>query len=108
MILRRIKTIKNLGRFVSTDASSKQFEKDTIIFANNTNGKSTFTSIFRSLQTGNSDLLVGRKTMGLTGNIKIELNFDDNGTNKIVLFDNNKWTPNLKYENICIFDYNTR
>jgi len=104
MILRRIKTIKNLGRFVSTDASSKQFEKDTIIFANNTNGKSTFTSIFRSLQTGNSDLLVGRKTMGLTGNIKIELNFDDNGTNKIVLFDNNKWTPNLKYENICIFD----
>ena len=74
-----VQKIINIGKFESCIVPGCQFEKETIVFGSNTKGKSTLTAIFRSLQTGNSDILTGRKTFGVTGDKKVEIDFDDNG-----------------------------
>jgi hypothetical protein len=63
----------------------------TIVFANNGNGKSTFTSILRSLQTGNNNILIGKKTLGSTGAKKIEIDFEDGGEAVVAKFESKKW-----------------
>jgi len=63
-LIEKILNIKNVGRFVSFSSglSELSFKKYTFIFGKNTHGKSTLVSIFRSLSTGNSDFIIGRKT----------------------------------------------
>lgn len=58
--------INNVGRFKSakTEGDDQFFKKNTFIYGKNTFGKSTLTSIFRSLKENNPDYIVGRKTIG--------------------------------------------
>lgn len=79
-----------------------QFGKETIIYGCNTQGKSTLTAILRSLSTGNNDILIGRKTFGVTGPKKIELDFEAGGTRESFVFQNRAW--NKHNPSILIFD----
>ncbi|MEN9852627.1 MAG: hypothetical protein RI996_570, partial [Candidatus Parcubacteria bacterium] len=101
-MLKRIQKILNIGKFESCIIPCCQFEKETIIFGSNTKGKSTLTAILRSLQTGNNDILIGRKTFGASGSKNVEIDFENNGTNDKYTFQNKAW--NKSNPSILIFD----
>jgi len=97
-----IQQIKNIGKFNDCQIAGCQFNENTIIYGRNTLGKSTLTSIFRSLQTGNKKLIEGRKTFGTLGQPQVQIRFTD-GTNRNILdYNSNKWS--LGNQNILIFD----
>lgn len=97
-----IQYIKNVGKFSDSQTSGCQFNDNTIIYGRNTLGKSTITSIFRSLQTGNKRLVEGRKTFGSTNNPAIQIRFSDGITREILDFESNKWSDGKN--EILIFD----
>lgn len=97
-MIKKILKIKSVGRFKSFSSSNDDlsFDKTTIIFGYNTHGKSTITSIFRSLKENNSHYINGRKTFGTSENQEIEI-LDSNHTKFIF---NSSW----ENKNIEIFD----
>ena len=101
-MLKRIKRIRNVGRFADCKAPGIQFAKETIVFGHNTLGKSTLTAILRSLKHGNNDILIGRKTFGATAGISIEIDFEDGDDKDRYVFQNGAW--NKPNSNILIFD----
>lgn len=101
-MLKRIQKITNIGRFTNCVCPGCVFEKETILFGYNAQGKSTLTEILRSIQFGNNNILIGRKTFGAVGNKYIEIDFDKNGVNDKYIFQNRAW--NKTNSNILIFD----
>lgn len=101
-MLKRIQKISNIGRFIHNISPGIEFGKDTIIFGNNTQGKSTLTAILRSLQTGNNDILIGRKTFGVKGSKFVEIDFDNSGSNDKCVFQNKAWDK--QKPELMIFD----
>ena len=101
-MLKRIQKISNIGRFSDCSAPGCEFGNETIIFGLNTHGKSTLTAILRSIQTGNSDILIGRKTFGATGAKNVEIDFDEGGIGARYTFQARTW--NKSNPNILIFD----
>jgi wobble nucleotide-excising tRNase len=98
-MISRFTIIKGIGRFDDCRIGGHSFEKNTIIFGQNTGGKSTFTDILWSFKTGDSSFIEGRKTFGHSGNQQVEL-FDE--TNKAFRFPSPEWQHG--FENIEIFD----
>lgn len=101
-MLKRIQKIQNIGRFADCQAAGCEFAKETIVFGFNTQGKSTLTAIIRSIQTGNNNILIGRKTFGATSGKNVEIDFEEGGTNDKYVFQNRAW--NKANPNILIFD----
>ena len=102
IMLKRINKIKNIGRFVDCHSAGCEFAKETIIFGYNTQGKSMLTAILRSIQTGNNDIIIGRKTFGATTGKYVEIDFEEGGANDKYVFQNRVW--NKSNPNILIFD----
>ena len=101
-MLKRIQKIINIGKFASCQVPGCEFKRETIILGFNTQGKSTLTAILRSIQTGNNDILLGRKTFGSIEPEKVEIDFEHIGTNDKYIFQNRAW--NKTNPNILIFD----
>lgn len=101
-MLKRIQKISNIGKFSNCICPGCEFKENTIIFGCNTQGKSTFTAILRSLQTGNDDILIGRKTFGSTASKNVEMDFVIDENDEKFIFQNKKW--NRVNPNILIFD----
>lgn len=59
-----IKFIKNVGRFGKTAGGNLQFERLTLIHADNGRGKSTIAAILRSLGSGDSNPILERHRLG--------------------------------------------
>lgn len=97
-MIKKILKIKGVGRFKSFDTRNDDmtFVETTIIFGYNTYGKSTLTSIFRSLRDNNPHYIYGRKTFGLSCSQEIEIL---DASNKKFIFNSN-WED----KNIEIFD----
>jgi len=98
-MISRFTHIKGIGRFHDCQIGGRQFSKNTIIFGQNTGGKSTLTDILWSFKTGNIAIIEGRKTFGYTGTQQVEF-IDEN--NKQFKFPSAEW--NQGFENIEIFD----
>ncbi|MBU4210406.1 AAA family ATPase [Patescibacteria group bacterium] len=99
-MISKILKIKGLGKFKNFSNSGNddlKFLKYTIIFGYNTYGKSTLTTIFRSLKYSNQKYLKGKKSFGHIGNIAIDI-LDSN--NEQLTLSNDKWSN----PNIVIFD----
>jgi hypothetical protein len=101
-MIKRIQKIQNVGKFSNCQSSGCEFKKETIIFGFNTQGKSTLTAIFRSIQENNNDLVIGRKTFGTTTDQRIEIDFEDSNSNVPYVFQSSCWNKNNP--NINIFD----
>ena len=101
-MLKRIQKIQNIGRFADCQAAGCQFAKETIVFGFNAQGKSTLTAILRSLEPGNSDILLGRTTFGATAGVRTEIDFEEGNDNHSYVFQNGAW--NKANPNIRIFD----
>ncbi len=99
-MINKVLKIKNIGKFknlcsVNDDLAFKTY---TLVFGPNKHGKTTFTSILKSLKTSEIDHLIGRKTFGSTAN--------DSQEYEILMSDGSKYTYNsgLKNKDIEIFD----
>ena len=101
-MLKRIQKIINIGRFSDCRVPGCQFAKETIIFGFNTQGKSTLTAILRSIQTGNNDILIGRKTFGVSAAKNVEIDFEESSGDEKYIFQSRAW--NKSNPNILIFD----
>ena len=67
-MLRKIISIKNVGRFLNYSASGDiELKRYNLIFAENGRGKTTLCAVLRSLQSGDPTHVLGRTTLG-TGN----------------------------------------
>lgn len=64
-MIKKIIAIKNVGKFRAYSAKNDmEFRKLTLIYAENSCGKTTLADIFRSLQSGDPHLINGRATLG--------------------------------------------
>jgi wobble nucleotide-excising tRNase len=99
-MISRFTTIKGVGRFQDClNIGGKSFTKNTIIFGQNTGGKSTLTDILWSFKTGDVAIIEGRRTFGYSGQQEIEF-FDELNTS----FKYPSATWNNGFINIEIFD----
>jgi len=98
-MLEKIVQIKNIGRFLDYAAKGDvTFRKLTLIYAENGRGKTTLCAVLRSLQSGRSEFISERKTLGATEApfVHIRLNNAD------YKFEGNAWTNS--HPDILIFD----
>jgi len=76
MMLTRVISIKNVGRFRnSAHTPNSPLAKYTLIYGANGYGKTTLCSVLRSIESGDTAPLVGRKTLGSTTAQEIDLLF---------------------------------
>lgn len=97
--------VANVGRFKSakTDGDGQFFKKNTFIYGKNTFGKSTITSIFRSLKENKPDYIIGRKTIGSQKQtVKIIPEVTTPTGEYRYTTDEAKWSA--EYKDIIIFD----
>lgn len=98
-MLKKFISIKNVGRFQNSATSGNpSLSKTTVLLASNGYGKTTICAILRSLQSGDSTHIEGRKRLGVAIAPSVELLFD----HATVRFSRNTW--NTTYPDIAIFD----
>ena len=106
-MISKILKIKNIGRLNIPvgDCDSNEnknddfsFKKNTLIFGDNTYGKTTLVSVFKSLQSGES--LDNRKKFKSQDTIQIKIENNNNGVSKFHEYGKNTWKNN----DILIFD----
>lgn len=95
-MISRFTIIKGIGRFKDCQIGGCHFSKNTIIFGQNTSGKSTLTDILWSFKTGNTAFIEGRKTFGFTGSQQVELYDQDNNAFRFPSADWNKGFDNIE------------
>ncbi|MEX2374590.1 MAG: hypothetical protein WD942_03265, partial [Dehalococcoidia bacterium] len=98
-ILKKIISIKNVGRFRNHNASGDvELKRYTLVFAENGRGKTTFCAILRSLQSGNPSYVLGRTMLGASEPPEVRLLLSDG----LADFGDGAW--NTSPSNVAIFD----
>ncbi|CVI63387.1 MULTISPECIES: AAA family ATPase [Agrobacterium] len=88
MFLKKIATIKNIGRFKAARISGGEYGRFTLIYGGNGRGKTTLCAILRSLQRDDPRLIQRRKTFLATSEPEVQLAFDVGPSR----FSNGAWT----------------
>jgi wobble nucleotide-excising tRNase len=102
-MIRKIIKVKNIGQFRDFKASGDiTFGKITLIYGENSAGKTTLVSILRSLVENNPSIITERKSFGLSEDQLVEILLEEN---KIINFINNRWKElNEDLRNVEIYD----
>ncbi len=88
-MLRRVISIRNVGRFRNSAATpNPALAKHTLVFGANAYGKTTFCTIMRSLQSGDGAIILGRRTLGAADAPSIDLLFSAGNRR----FQNGNWS----------------
>lgn len=107
-MLKRIKSIYNIGCFKKCDSASIQFEKITLIFGRNTYGKSTLSDLLSSIESGDSSRIKTRRTIPTDNSYqKAELAFQVDGSNNetTISLQNSSWQSSLPGDlHVYVFD----
>src|SRR5215813_6135196 len=99
-MLRKLISIKNVGRFLSYSAAGDvELKRYNLLFAENGRGRTTLCAILRSLQTGDAAIIRGRATLGAPGAPEIRILCGDGQT---VVFNDGAWNATLP--KFAIFD----
>lgn len=98
-LLSRIVKIKSLGLFHDVYSEKFNFTKITLIYAENGRGKSTLSSLFRSVRTGDVRELHERRTIGSPDDPHAHLRFDT-GVNVVL----SKGTWSSVRDEVVVFD----
>ena len=99
MFLRKIISIRNIGRFLNYNARGDlELQKFSLVNAENGRGKTTLCSILRSLTTNDPTIIQGRQTLGSDNPPAIEMLTDAN----TVRYSNGGWDS--RQPDIAIFD----
>ncbi len=103
-MFQKINSVKNIGRFYDVNfkdmpGSSLSLKQFTLIYADNGTGKSTFSTILKSLWQNDPQRLIEKKTIGAKGESEISLQI----SHRTYTFKNRQWnkTPDIAIE---IFD----
>jgi len=98
-MLRKIISIKNVGRFLNCSAlGDVELKRYNMIFAENGRGKTTLCAILRSLQSGKAAHILGRATLGIGDAPEINM-LIDGGT---LTFSRSTWSATVP--DLDIFD----
>ena len=98
-MLKKFVNIKNISRFKSFNASGDvELKRYSLLFGENSRGKTTVCTILRSLQSGVGTHVIGRTTLGSTDAPEIRILSDDS----TLIFSNGAWNSTLP--DIAIFD----
>lgn len=98
-MLQKIHIIENVGRFEKAlPTQNVRLDKCTLLFGENGWGKSTIADILRSLSLGDSEIVLGRKTLAGGADQKISLQFDTGRAN----FEGGRW--NGVKPRVAVFD----
>lgn len=103
-MIRRINTLKNVGRFSTlhtTSGTQGDFGELNVIYAENACGKSTLCDVLRSVNTGNAAYIVGRKSLGVSAPQDIGILLNDNSH---PIFINDSWSGHDNCPPIYIYD----
>ena len=103
-MIERIQEIKNVGTFSNAKPASIGLTDLVFIYGQNSQGKTTFCDIFKSLMLNNVEYIKERKTIGEIGKQSICFNL---GNKKEIKFDGEKWIVDKKIfdiNNIQVFD----
>ncbi len=93
-MLKKVISVSNLGKFKNYQASGDvELRKINIVYADNGQGKTTLSAIFRSLSENNPSILKGRRTLGQTSPVSVHLRFKDDN----VTFQNDAWSLHIPY-----------
>jgi wobble nucleotide-excising tRNase len=98
LFLKKITTIKNVGRFRAASVRGGEYGRFTLIYGGNGRGKTTLCSILRSLQRNDPKLIQRRKTFLATSEPEVGLLLDSG----LVRFAGGAWTA--PQSDIHIFD----
>lgn len=98
-MLKKFIALKNIGRFRDFKAAGDvELRRLTLIFAPNGHGKTTLCDVLRSLQTGRPEYVLGRKTLGGSGDPEAQIRLE----NSIATFKTGAWSGSSP--EIVIFD----
>ena len=98
-MLRKIISIKNVGRFLSSAApGNPELSRFTLVLGANGFGKTTLCAVLRSLKADNPSLVEGRRTLGTNGAPTVEMLLPTGP----VRFDGRAWSS--PYPHLAIFD----
>jgi len=98
-VLKKFIKIKGVGKFVDHTASGDvELRKITLIFGDNTRGKTTLCDILRSLKLNDGAYVSGRKTLGVATQQEIDIRLE----NSTATFRGNAW--NSAFPDVFIFD----
>lgn len=99
MTIKKILSIKNIGRFVNSGQKGPELNRQNLIFAENGRGKTTLCAVLRSLETGDSGHIIARKTISsVSGDPEVTIRLD--GSN--AKYSGGAW--NTSVPEIAIFD----
>lgn len=77
-MIKKFINIKSIGKFVNYSAPGDvELKKLNIIYGENGSGKTTLCSILKSLKTGNSDYILGRKSFHSTDSPIVDIRLSD-------------------------------
>lgn len=103
-MIKRIKMLKGVGRFSAlnpTQGTKGDFSSLNIIYASNACGKSTLCDVFRSLDTGNPDYVLGRKRLGSDAQPEIVISLEGGQATR---FQNAQWHKSDNCPPIHVYD----
>ena len=89
-MIKSIKHIRNVGRFGKIDAQNLEFSRFTLIHAENGRGKTTLSTILRSLSQNEGELITARARLGESEPPKVVLDLGNNDQKRAV-FEGGKW-----------------
>lgn len=98
MFIKKITTLKNLGRYRQGGVSGGEYQKYTMFYAGNGRGKTTLCAAFRSMMTNDPNEIIRRRTFGSTTPQDVQFLLDSgvarftggawvNGSSDIAIFD---------------------
>lgn len=100
-MITRFSIIRNITQFETVEMpTSITFGKLTLIHAENGRGKTSISTVLRSLLSGDPLLIQERARLGTINTPHVVVQTDD--ANQTFVFQNNAW--NNRYPKICIFD----
>ena len=98
-MIKKIIGIKNVGRFAECGSHGNvEFLRQTFLFAENSRGKSTLCAILRSLQSGESAPIEGRKRLGQAASPEVTIRLETGNAS----YRNGRW--DTTYADMMVFD----
>ena len=103
-MIERIQKIKNIGTFKDAQIARFPFQKITLVYGGNSQGKSTLCDIIKSLNGNSPEYIEERKTVGATGEPHVDISF---GNGRSAKYSAGAWTVSAdtpEAHSIAVFD----
>ena len=101
-MLKKITKLQSIGLFQSGTPAPADFDRVTLLYAENGRGKSTVATLLRACALGDAEKLQAKKTLDTATPQEVALLFEFGGKNAPITFSNGTW--NAKVPQIVVLD----